>query len=105
MGCTSRRIAHCVTTPPTSPVPCPTTHQSLPLSTPPVYESLGPNAAEYILSHSEAKAVFVSSKKLGALAAALPKTGVTTVVYWGSASAEEIAKVPSTLKTGAWLAM
>ncbi|PNH12187.1 Long chain acyl-CoA synthetase 5 [Tetrabaena socialis] len=51
----------------------------------PLYDSLGENAIEYIVNHSEAVAAFVSSEKLPALAKALPRTKATlkVVVYWG----------------------
>ncbi|KAG2439883.1 hypothetical protein HYH02_010513 [Chlamydomonas schloesseri] len=51
----------------------------------PLYDSLGENAIEYIVNHSEAVAAFVSTEKLPALAKALPKTKATlkVVVYWG----------------------
>lgn len=38
----------------------------------PLYDSLGENAIEYILEHSEASAVFVETGKMDKLAAALP---------------------------------
>lgn len=38
----------------------------------PLYDSLGENAIEYILGHSEASAVFVEGSKLERLATALP---------------------------------
>lgn len=42
----------------------------------PLYDSLGENAIEYILEHSESSAVFVETSKLGKLAAALPDVKV-----------------------------
>ncbi|GLC41297.1 hypothetical protein PLESTB_001078100 [Pleodorina starrii] len=52
----------------------------------PLYDTLGENAIEYIINHSEAVAVFSSSQKLGALTKALPKTKETlkVVVYWNT---------------------
>lgn len=50
----------------------------------PLYDSLGENAIEYIINHSETTAVFVQTEKLQMLVKALPHTpGVHTVVYWG----------------------
>ena len=40
----------------------------------PIYDSLGPGAAEYILEHSECIAVVVSQEKLGALRLAIQST-------------------------------
>ncbi|GBF96698.1 hypothetical protein Rsub_09440, partial [Raphidocelis subcapitata] len=61
----------------------------------PLYDSLGENAIEFILRHSEAAAVFVAGGKAGKLAAALgeikAKEGeegealVKSVIYWGDA--------------------
>jgi long-chain acyl-CoA synthetase len=54
----------------------------------PLYDSLGENAIEYIVTHSEATIVFVASDKVANLAAALPhvKGQVKNVVYWGAAN-------------------
>ena len=51
----------------------------------PLYDSLGENAIEFIIHHSEATIVFVASDKAANLAQALPlvKGQVGTVVYWG----------------------
>ncbi|PNW73635.1 hypothetical protein CHLRE_13g566650v5 [Chlamydomonas reinhardtii] len=64
----------------------------------PLYDSLGENAIEYIVNHSEAVAAFVSSEKLPALAKALPKTKATlkVVVYWGAGN-EAAAKAAKDL--------
>jgi long-chain acyl-CoA synthetase len=62
----------------------------------PLYDSLGENAIEYIVDHSEASIVFVQSEKFAMLAKALPKLTqlVKNVVYWGAgdAAATEVAK-------------
>ncbi|GAB4822406.1 hypothetical protein N2152v2_009452 [Parachlorella kessleri] len=64
----------------------------------PLYDTLGENAIEYIIVHSESSIVFSSSEKLGVLVAALKheavKAMVKTVVYWGKgdAAAVEAAK-------------
>lgn len=52
----------------------------------PLYDSLGENAIEYIINHSEASVVFAASDKLANLAKALPHVLelVKTVVYWGA---------------------
>ena len=51
----------------------------------PLYDSLGENAIEFIIKHSEATIVFVASDKAANLAKALPlcKELVKTVVFWG----------------------
>jgi hypothetical protein len=60
----------------------------------PLYDSLGENAIEYIVNHSEAVAAFTSSEKLPNLVKALPhcKEHLKTVVYWGAGS-PDAAKV------------
>ena len=52
----------------------------------PLYDSLGENALEFILTHAEVTFCFVQGEKLGALSKALAKVNglVKTVVYWGS---------------------
>ena len=52
----------------------------------PLYDTLGENAIEYIVRHSEASVVFSQASKLSMLAKALPELSslVHTVVYWGS---------------------
>ncbi|GFH27390.1 AMP-binding domain-containing protein, partial [Haematococcus lacustris] len=54
----------------------------------PLYDSLGENAIEYIINHSECVVAFVASDKFPGLIKALDKTrGVLkTVVYWGPGS-------------------
>ncbi|MEW5309499.1 MAG: hypothetical protein WDW38_001385 [Sanguina aurantia] len=52
----------------------------------PLYETLGDNAVEFVLSHSEARMVVAAAAKLPVLRAALPKVSSTLtlgVVYWG----------------------
>ena len=51
----------------------------------PLYDSLGENAIEFIINHSESSIAFVATDKLVALAKALPKTKGTlkSIVYWG----------------------
>lgn len=65
----------------------------------PLYDSLGENAIEYIINHSEAVVAFVSSDKFPNLVKALDKTKATlkTVVYWGAVN-EQAAKVRAVLK-------
>ena len=55
----------------------------------PLYDTLGENAIEYIINHSEASFVVVSSAKLAAFAGALPKITqpLKGVCYWGPAPA------------------
>ncbi len=52
----------------------------------PLYDSLGENAIEFIINHSEAVLVLVATEKLANLAKATEKTKGTlkTVVYWGA---------------------
>ena len=55
----------------------------------PLYDTLGENAVEYIVDHSEAAAVFVEASKVAKLAGAFKSGGikagqVAAVVYWGS---------------------
>jgi len=66
----------------------------------PLYDSLGENAIEYIVNHSEAAAVFVDAAKLPAFAKALPAIGAAlrTVVVWGDASAPAAAAALGALK-------
>ena len=51
----------------------------------PLYDSLGENAIEFIINHSESSIVFVCTTKLAGLAKALPKTKnvLKTIIYWG----------------------
>ena len=51
----------------------------------PLYDTLGQQAVEYVIQHSEAKIVFVSANNFSALSTALPavKDQVKTVVVWG----------------------
>jgi long-chain acyl-CoA synthetase len=55
----------------------------------PLYDTLGENAIEYIINHSEASIVFAQASKLGEMAKALPNLTalVKTLVYWGAADA------------------
>ena len=58
----------------------------------PLYDTLGENAVEFILNHSEATLCFCDQAKVGKLAKAIPKaTGVKTIVYWGSAEEADLA--------------
>ncbi len=56
----------------------------------PLYDSLGDNAIEYIVRHSESTIIFTSSEKFPALVSALPNVAslVKTVVYWGGADSD-----------------
>ena len=57
----------------------------------PLYDSLGENAVEFILTHSEATAVFAAGDKLAPLAGAIKAGGlassIATVVVWGDVDA------------------
>ena len=60
----------------------------------PLYDTLGANAVEFILNHSEASVALASADTLPKLAEALPKCeGVKTVVYWGDVAEEALAAV------------
>ena len=60
----------------------------------PLYDTLGANAVEFILNHSESSVAFASADKMPKLAEALPKCkGVKTVVYWGDVTEEALAAV------------
>ncbi len=58
----------------------------------PLYDSLGENALEYIITHAEVTYCFVQSEKLGQLAKALAKVNglVKHVVYWGAPDSSAI---------------
>lgn len=53
----------------------------------PLYDTLGENAVEYIINHSEAVAAFCDSKKLSQLAKAAANEGFKHVIYWGEGDA------------------
>ena len=58
----------------------------------PLYDTLGENAVEYIISHSGTSALFASADKLPTLAKALPKLErgqVGTIVYWGTGAEKD----------------
>ena len=52
----------------------------------PLYDSLGENAVEFIINHSESSILFVAKDKLSTVIQALPKAhkGLKTLVYWGT---------------------
>ena len=57
----------------------------------PLYDTLGENAVEYIVNHAECKIAFVSAKKIGVFLKTKGKIPtVTTVIYWGTPTEEEI---------------
>jgi long-chain acyl-CoA synthetase len=57
----------------------------------PLYDTLGENAIEYIIDHSESSFLVLSAAKLPDFAKALPKVKVTLkgVVYWGKDPSQE----------------
>jgi len=62
----------------------------------PLYETLGEDAIEYILAHSEARLVVVQGKRLGRVAQALRSTGgsgVVAVVHFGGEESKEDLEV------------
>lgn len=61
----------------------------------PLYETLGEDAIEYILAHSEARLVVVAGKRLGRVASALaatPKGQVVAVVHFGGGESRDDVK-------------
>jgi hypothetical protein len=59
----------------------------------PLYDTLGENAVEFIINHSEAVITIVDGRKLGSLAGAIK--GINTaqfkhVVYWGAEDAAAV---------------
>ena len=67
----------------------------------PLYDTLGENAVEFIITHSESTIVFAAALNLPKLVKALPKVNDTlkTVVYWGpkDASSEQASRQPASL--------
>jgi len=61
----------------------------------PLYDTLGENAIEYIINHSESSLVFAQAEKLPMLVKALPhvKDRIKHVIYWGTADTASIAAV------------
>jgi long-chain acyl-CoA synthetase len=61
----------------------------------PLYDSLGENAIEFIINHSESSLVFVQASNLPELIKALPKVKnlVKNVVYWGGDASSAAASV------------
>lgn len=64
----------------------------------PLYDSLGENAIEYIIDHSEAAVTFLSAAKMPQMLQALPKINgpLKALVYWGECKAEDIEAVKAT---------
>lgn len=58
----------------------------------PLYETLGENAIEYIIDHSETKVVVVAAKRLARFAASLPlmKQKLLAVVVWDDAATADV---------------
>lgn len=56
----------------------------------PLYDTLGENAVEFIINHSESAIVFTSAANLPKLVKALPsiQDQLKTVVYWGKPDAQ-----------------
>ncbi|QDZ23682.1 acetyl-CoA synthetase-like protein [Chloropicon primus] len=60
----------------------------------PLYDTLGENAVEYITNHAECKVAFISAKKISVLLKTKGKIPtVTTLVYWGEPSEEELKEL------------
>ncbi|GAB4815489.1 hypothetical protein N2152v2_002535 [Parachlorella kessleri] len=69
----------------------------------PLYDVLGDNSVEYIISHSESSVVFLAASKLPVLAKALPKVldNVKTIVFWGPVDANAEQALKDVLREGA----
>jgi len=61
----------------------------------PLYDSLGENAVEYIVTHSESTVVFASAAKVPTLVKSLDaiKDKVTTIVIWGDVDGKAVQAV------------
>ncbi|KAG1667988.1 hypothetical protein FOA52_000632 [Chlamydomonas sp. UWO 241] len=61
----------------------------------PLYDSLGENAIEYIISHAETMIAFVQTEKLPQLLKGVKKTqGVLkSIVFWGAGNDEAVAEI------------
>ena len=57
----------------------------------PLYDTLGENAIEYIIDHSEASFIVIAAPKLPAFSKALPKitSALKGIVYWGKEPSQE----------------
>lgn len=61
----------------------------------PLYDSLGEDAVEYTVNHSETSAIFLQGAKFGALSKAIGsiKKNVKTLVYWGEGDGKLIKDI------------
>lgn len=65
----------------------------------PLYDTLGENAIEYIINHSESTVAFTAALKLPTLVAALPKCpNLKTVVVWGKVDAAKLDEARSKVR-------
>ena len=57
----------------------------------PLYDTLGENAIEYIIDHSESSFIVIAAAKLPAFSKALPKitSALEGIVYWGKDPSQE----------------
>jgi long-chain acyl-CoA synthetase len=66
----------------------------------PIYDTMGEENVEYVISHSESCAVAVQDTKLSPLAKILAKgncSNITSIVYWGNPSEEAINEMKQAL--------
>lgn len=61
----------------------------------PIYDTLGENAVEYIINHSESCVVFLDGVNISKLEKALPKIKgyIKNVIYWGKADQESVTRI------------
>ena len=72
----------------------------------PLYDSLGEEAVEYTVNHSQTQLIFLQASKLPQLNKALSaiKKNVQTVVYWGQADQGELSTLKQqVLLSASWL--
>lgn len=59
----------------------------------PLYDSLGEEAVEYTVNHSQTQLIFLQADKMPFLNKALPKIkkNLKTVVYWGEPKPDQLS--------------
>lgn len=66
----------------------------------PIYDTMGQENVEYVISHSESSAIAVQDQKLPALTEVLQKgncTNVKAIIYWGNPSDENVKQAKAAL--------
>jgi long-chain acyl-CoA synthetase len=62
----------------------------------PLYETLGENAIEFILTHADVQLVFIEGNRMARMVKALRQVHkLQAVIYWGPATAADIKVGPS----------